>query len=46
MVYCKDDQSAINLLEGLPDIKEAPLHLLASSHSKSAHHEKLGRVRD
>ena len=41
--YCKDNQSASNLLEGLGEVKEAPLHILSSSHSKSAHHEKLGK---
>lgn len=41
--YCKDNQSASNLLEGLGETQEAPLHVLSSSHSKSAHHEKLGK---
>lgn len=41
--YCKDDQSAINYVEGLGDTKETPLHLLSSSYSKSAHHERLGK---
>lgn len=40
--YCKDNQSAVSLLDGIEE-KEASLYILSSSHSKSAHHEKLGK---
>ncbi|MBU3217789.1 HD domain-containing protein [Clostridium estertheticum] len=43
--YCKDNKSAVNLLSllDIEEAKEIPLHILSSSHSKSAHHEKLGK---
>ncbi len=41
--YCKDNETAIEYLEGFIDKKETSLYLLSSSYSKSAHHEYLGK---
>lgn len=42
--YCKDSENAGNILDSEDsEEKEKPLYVLASSHSKSAHHEQLGK---
>lgn len=41
--YCKDNDNATNIIEVVPPVKKKALYELASSHSKSAHHEHLGK---
>lgn len=42
--YLKDNSSAIQIIDGISDEDSTtPLYELSSSHSKSAHHEQLGK---
>lgn len=41
--YCLDNQNATSIVEMHPAVNEKYLYEMASSHSKSAHHEHLGK---
>lgn len=41
--YCKDNQNATSIVQMIETTEEKSLYELASSHSKSAHHEHLGK---
>lgn len=41
--YCLDNQNATNIVEVQSTVNEKYLYEMASSHSKSAHHEHLGK---
>ena len=41
--YCKDNDNADSIIGEIVDAQETPLYKLASSHSKTAHHEYLGK---
>lgn len=41
--YCKDNENASIIIEIVEEANEKPLYKLASSHSKTAHHEQLGK---
>ena len=41
--YCKDNENANSIIEIRDEKKKQPLYLMASSHSKTAHHEHLGK---
>ena len=41
--YCLDNQNATSIVEVQPTANEKRLYEMASSHSKSAHHEHLGK---
>lgn len=41
--YCKDNENASSIIQGVNKESNVPLYKLASSHSKSAHHEYLGK---
>lgn len=41
--YCKDNVVGGGLMGIAPEQTVPPLHILSSSHSKSAHHEELGK---
>lgn len=40
--YCKDNENADSILD-IDEAEQKPLYIMASSHSKSAHHEQLGK---
>ena len=41
--YCLDNQNATSIVEVKSTVNERYLYEMASSHSKSAHHEHLGK---
>lgn len=41
--FCKDNENANVIVELVSSLENKPLYELASSHSKSAHHEQLGK---
>ena len=41
--YCLDNQNAKSIVEVQSKVNKKPLYEMASSHSKSAHHEHLGK---
>lgn len=41
--YCKDNENASIIIEKIDESNDKPLYELASSHSKTAHHEQLGK---